>query len=70
MYQVIRGASVPKACITKEPAATEFTKRRSKRIPNSGWVTSLYQRRGGLWLNVLFEHLLIPPPKPAEPAKG
>jgi hypothetical protein len=41
-----------------------------KRIPNSGWVTSLYQRRGGRWLNVLFEHLLIPPPKPVEPAKG
>ncbi|MFL6759118.1 nuclear transport factor 2 family protein [Sphingomonas sp.] len=41
-----------------------------KHIPNSGWVTSLYQRRGGRWLNVLFEHLLIPPPKPAEPAKG
>jgi hypothetical protein len=31
-----------------------------KRIPNSGWVTSLYHRRDGRWQNVLFEHLVTP----------
>ena len=36
-----------------------------KRIPNSGWVTSLYRRHNGRWDNVLFEHLAVPPPKPA-----
>ena len=37
-----------------------------KKIPNVGWVTSLYQRRDGRWQNILFEHLLVPPPaKPA-----
>lgn len=35
-----------------------------KRIPNIGWVTSLYQRRNGRWENVLFEHMVILPPKP------
>ena len=35
-----------------------------KRIPNTGWVTSLYVRRDGRWQNVLFEHLVIPTPKP------
>ena len=42
-----------------------------KRIPNVGWVTSLYQRRNGRWENVLFQHMVIPPPKPppAAPAK-
>jgi len=50
-------------------AAQEFSCG-DKRIPNSGWVTSLYQRRSGRWENVLFEHLLIPPPKPAVPTKA
>ena len=36
-----------------------------KHIPNVGWVTSLYQRRNGRWENVLFEHLVVPQPKPA-----
>ena len=36
-----------------------------KHIPNTGWVTSVYARRHGQWSNVLFEHLLIPPPKAA-----
>ena len=40
-----------------------------KKIPNEGWVTSLYQRRGGRWQNVLFEHLAKPPPKPAAPSQ-
>ena len=42
-----------------------------KRIPNVGWVTSLYQRRNGRWENVLFQHMVVPPPKPpaAAPAK-
>jgi hypothetical protein len=40
-----------------------------KRIPNVGWVTSLYQRRNGRWENVLFEHLQVPSPKPTEPPK-
>jgi hypothetical protein len=31
-----------------------------RRIPNSGWVTSLYRRSGGRWQNVLFEHLVTP----------
>ena len=35
-----------------------------KRIPNVGWVTSVYQRRDGRWQNVLFEHMPEPPPKP------
>ena len=35
-----------------------------KRIPNEGWVTSVYNRRNGRWENVLFEHLAVPPPKP------
>ena len=35
-----------------------------KRIPNVGWVTSVYQRRDGRWQNVLFEHMPVPPPKP------
>jgi hypothetical protein len=34
-----------------------------KHIPNAGWVTSIYRRHNGHWGNVLFEHLLIPPPK-------
>jgi hypothetical protein len=34
-----------------------------KRIPNEGWVTSVYKRRAGRWENVLFEHLAVPPPK-------
>ncbi len=40
-----------------------------KRIPNTGWVTSLYARRNGKWENVLFEHYAVPPPKPAAAAK-
>ena len=38
-----------------------------RRIPNSGWVTSLYRRRGGRWENVLFEHLTIPATPEAKP---
>ena len=34
-----------------------------RHIPNAGWVTSIYRRHNGHWGNVLFEHLLIPPPK-------
>lgn len=33
-----------------------------KRIPNEGWVTSLYVRRDGRWQNMLFEHLVTPEP--------
>ena len=40
-----------------------------KRIPNVGWVTSLYARRNGKWENVLFEHYPVPPPKAAAVAK-
>ena len=40
-----------------------------KRIPNVGWVTSLYARRNGKWENVLFEHYAVPPPKPAAAPK-
>jgi hypothetical protein len=40
-----------------------------KRIPNVGWVTSLYQRRNGRWQNVLFEHMPVRQPKPAESPK-
>jgi len=40
-----------------------------KHIPNVGWVTSLYKRHGGRWENVLFEHLAVPPPKPAATEK-
>jgi hypothetical protein len=40
----------------------------AKRIPNVGWVTSLYARRNGKWENVLFEHYPVPP-KPAAAAK-
>lgn len=42
-----------------------------KRIPNVGWVTSVYKRRNGRWENVLFEHLAVPPPKqpPAQKPK-
>ena len=36
-----------------------------KHFPNTGWVTSVYQRRDGRWQNVLFEHLPEPPPKAA-----
>jgi hypothetical protein len=34
-----------------------------RRIPNAGWVTSIYQRRNGRWENVLFEHLAVPSAK-------
>jgi len=34
-----------------------------KRIPNVGWVTSVYKRRNGQWENVLFQHMEVPPPK-------
>jgi hypothetical protein len=34
-----------------------------KRIPNIGWVTSVYRMRSGRWENVLFEHVAVPPPK-------
>jgi hypothetical protein len=40
-----------------------------KHFPNVGWVTSLYKRRNGGWENVLFEHLVVPPPKPAPAPK-
>ena len=40
-----------------------------KHIPNTGWVTSLYRRSNGRWDNVLFEHLAVPPSKPAAAAK-
>ena len=40
-----------------------------KRIPNVGWVTSVYRRRGGKWENVLFQHMEVPPPKPPAPPK-
>ena len=41
-----------------------------KRIANTGWVTSVYRRGNGKWENVLFEHMLIPPPKAPEPPKS
>ncbi|HEY0411625.1 MAG TPA: nuclear transport factor 2 family protein [Allosphingosinicella sp.] len=35
-------------------------------VPSPVWVTSLYQKRGGRWLNLLYGHTPIPPrPKPA-----
>jgi hypothetical protein len=40
-----------------------------KRIPNTGWVTSIYARRDGRWENVLFEHYAVLPAKPAAAAK-
>ena len=40
-----------------------------KHFPNVGWVTSLYKRQNGRWENVLFEHLVVPPPKPATTRK-
>jgi len=40
-----------------------------RHFPNVGWVTSLYKRRNGRWENVLFEHLAVPPPKPATTQK-
>jgi hypothetical protein len=40
-----------------------------KRIPNTGWVTSMYARRAGRWENVLFEHYAVLPAKPAAAAK-
>lgn len=59
----------PDAGVLVYHAAQEFACG-DKRIPNSGWVTSLYQRRRGRWENVLFEHLPIPPPKPPVATKG
>jgi hypothetical protein len=40
-----------------------------KHVANVGWVTSLYARRNGRWENVLFEHLVVPPPKAAAAQK-
>ena len=40
-----------------------------KHIPNTGWVTSVYRRHGGRWENVLFEHVPVPPSKPAAAPK-
>jgi hypothetical protein len=40
-----------------------------RHIPNMGWVTSIYRRHDGRWENVLFEHMLVPTPKPAAQPK-
>ena len=59
----------PNAAMVVYRATQEFACG-DKRIPNTGWVTSVYRRGNGKWENVLFEHMLIPPPKPAEPQKS
>ena len=51
----------PRAAMLVYHASQEFLCG-DKRIPNAGWVTSLYQQRRGRWQNVLFEHLVIATP--------
>jgi hypothetical protein len=58
----------PDAAMVVYHSAQEFTCG-DKHIPNVGWVTSVYQRRHGRWENLLFEHLVVPPPKAPAPPK-
>lgn len=41
-----------------------------KRVPNDGWVTSVYRQRDGRWENVLFQHVEVPGKKPQAKAKA
>ena len=59
----------PNAAMVVYRATQEFACG-DKRIPNTGWVTSIYRRGHGDWENVLFEHMAVPPPKPPQQPKN
>ena len=44
--------------------AAQTTECGGHRVPSPVWATSLYQRRHGRWVNVLYVHTPIPSPPP------